>query len=100
MAGFQAISERPAEAQVAEHPAAAAQAAAVPAHATRLVLIALKALSERALVALSNLFSLLLAGSVFWLAYTALPGPTTQQITVVGLYGVFVLALHLVKRKV
>lgn len=67
--------------------------------AGRLLGIALMALSERAVVAVASLFSLMLAGSVWWLAMSISTSPSNPQLLSLGLYGAFVLALHVVKRK-
>lgn len=67
--------------------------------AQRLIILALKTLSQRALVAISNLFTILMCGSAFWLWYVTLPNPTTYQLIGLGLYGALIIALHLVKRR-
>ena len=85
-------------------PAMPAEAAAVARDAfdsrwTDLLALSLKALSQRALVALSSLFTLLVAASAFWLWLSVLPAPTPLQLVGVGGYAVFVLALEFVRRK-
>lgn len=70
----------------------------VQAAATQMMVIALKALSQRALVALSNLFMLLTAASVFALWYSAPANPSIAEIVSRALYALFVLALNIVKR--
>ena len=67
--------------------------------ATAMLLLGLKALSQRALVALSNLFTLLTCVSAFVLWQDVLPNPNSYQLTGLGLYGAFILLLHLVLRK-
>jgi flagellar biosynthesis protein FliP len=67
--------------------------------ATRLLLTALAALSQRAVVAIASLFSLVLAGSVFWLALSVAQAPTDRQIGVLALYAAFVVVLHVVRRR-
>lgn len=67
--------------------------------ATEALLLGLKALSQRTLVALGNLFTILSVISVFILWYCALPAPNTYQIVLLGIYAAFILLLHLVKRK-
>jgi hypothetical protein len=103
MSGFrvvgdtEVVSEAEAPRQVGlQTPSPAQQQAA---QATRLILTALAALSQRAVVALAALFSLALAASVFWLALTVSQTPTDRQIGVLALYAGFVLALHAVKRR-
>ena len=61
--------------------------------------MALRTLSQKTAVALASLFSLLLAGSAFWIFLTVLGEPTVLQLVGAGMYAVFVLSLHLVKRR-
>lgn len=61
--------------------------------------MALRSLSQKSLVALASLFSLLLAGSVFWLFMAVLPNPSVLQLTGLGGYCAFVLALHMVRKR-
>lgn len=65
---------------------------------TQMLLLGLKALSQRALVALSACFTLLTVASAFALWWRVLPEPSVFQLVGLGLYGVFVLAVHLVRR--
>ena len=62
--------------------------------ATSVLLTALTALSKRTVVALSNLFSLLTIASAFTLWYIVLPNPSIPQLVGLGLYGLFILAMH------
>lgn len=71
--------------------------AALTSAATDAVFLALRALSQRTLVALSSLFTLLTAGSVWYLWLQVLPSPTTAQLEAAGAYSVFVLFLHLIR---
>lgn len=64
-----------------------------------LLLLALKALSQRALVAATNSVTLLGLGSVFWLAGAVLEEPTILRLVCLGMYGAFVLALRAVWRR-
>lgn len=67
-----------------------------------LLLLALKALSQRTLVALAALQTLLAIGSVLFLAYSVLskPAPSIIQVTGVAIYAAFVLvALWLSNRR-
>lgn len=66
--------------------------------ATAVLLLSLKALSQRALVALSNLFCLLSVGSVFWL-FMSIPAPNPNQLVELAMYGVFVLAANWITRR-
>ncbi len=63
-----------------------------------LLRVGLKALSQRALVALSALFTLLTVGSTFWL-YMAVQNPNTMQLIELGLYAAFVLAINLIVKR-
>lgn len=67
--------------------------------AVTMLTMSLKALSQKAIEAISKLFSLVLAGSVFFLAWSAMPNPTYYQITLFSLYAVFILSLHLVRKR-
>lgn len=67
--------------------------------ALEMILLGLKTLSQRTIVAFAQLFSTLTCFSVFWLFYTVLPSPTVNQLVGLFLYGIFVLALHLVRKK-
>ena len=97
MAGFQVVSEQEeAEAQVIAHPSANDGAAKIAAEG---VMLALRALSQRALVALSTLFTAAGLLSAFWLWSTVLPSPTDRQLIGVSLYGIFLLALEIVRRR-
>ena len=73
--------------------------AALTEAATRAVFLALKALSQRTIVALANLFTLLTAGSVCYLWLQVLPEPNIMQVQSVSIYSVFILLLHLVIRR-
>lgn len=67
--------------------------------ATTMLLLGLKTLSQRAIVSLGQLFTLLTCASAFILWQDTLPNPSTQQLVGLGLYGAFVLLLHVVRRK-
>lgn len=56
------------------------------------VMLALKTLSQRTVVALAALRTLLMVGSVFWVALS-LPHPDTYQLSLLGIYSAFVLAV-------
>lgn len=72
---------------------------AVPSQATVMLQIALTALSQRAVVALASLFSVLLAGSVFALYWKVLPEPSINSLVGLGLYSLFIVALHVVRMR-
>jgi hypothetical protein len=60
---------------------------------TAMFMMALGALSKRALVALASMFSLLTAGSAFWLWFLT-PKPDVYQIVSLTIYSIFILALN------
>ena len=75
------------------------QQAAAPAWTAQALTIALTALSQRALIALASLFSILLAASVFALYWKVLPNPSTESLIGLGLYSVFIIGLHVVRAR-
>lgn len=60
--------------------------------------MAISALSKRALVALASLFTLLTVGSAFWL-WWCIPDPNTNQIIALSIYALFVLAANWIVRR-
>jgi hypothetical protein len=60
--------------------------------------LALKALSQRALVAATDLFSLLTISSAFWL-WWSIPAPNDRQIISLTLYGLLILAINWIVRR-
>ena len=60
--------------------------------------MALAALGQRALLALSACFTLLTVGSAFWLWFLT-PTPTDRQIVSLTIYAVFVLAINIIVRR-
>lgn len=81
--------------------AAAKRAAAERAHlqaqhhaATQMLMMGIKALSQKFIVALSRFFTLATAGSAFYMWYLALPTLDTQKIVGLTIYSAFVLALN------
>ena len=60
--------------------------------------LALKALSQRALVAIADLFTLLTVGSAFWL-WASIPAPNDRQIIALSIYACFVLAANYIVRR-
>ena len=82
-------------------PAAPARArAGIDAHALALVLLAVKTLSQRALVAFGQVAVVGALASVWWLFYDAIPAnPTVNQLVGLTLYGVFVLVGLFARRR-
>jgi hypothetical protein len=65
--------------------------------AVRLLQIALIALSQRALIAAADLFTLLTVASAFWL-WWSIPAPNDRQIIALSIYALFVLAANWIVR--
>lgn len=63
-----------------------------------LLRVGLKALSQRTLIALSALFTLLTVGSAFWL-FMSIHEPNTMQLIQIGMYAAFVLAINLIVKR-
>lgn len=74
-------------------PSKSAQAAIITS-----LLLALKAISQRAFIALLDLFSLITAGAAFWLFYS-FDTPTVYQIVHASIFAVFVLAINWIVRQ-
>ena len=67
--------------------------------AASMVALGLKALSQRALAATKDVFTLLSVGSAFWL-WNSIPNPSPTQIISLGLYALFILAANVIVRRV
>jgi hypothetical protein len=74
------------------------QARADHAAATKVLLLAIAALSKRMVVAIADLFTLLTVGSVFWL-FISIPDPNSMQLIQLGGYCLFVLAANWIVRR-
>ena len=61
--------------------------------AASMLLASLRALSQRTIIAVSNLFVLATAASAFWLWLVTLPNPSIQQLVGLALYGILVLSV-------
>ena len=72
---------------------------AAPAWTAQALTIALQALSQRALIAIASLFSILLAASVFALYWKVLPNPSPESLIGLALYSVFIIGLHVVRAR-
>lgn len=66
---------------------------------TSLLFVSLRALSQRAIIALGNLFMAASAASAWWLFYVTLPDPSPQKLIGLALYGGFILALNFMLRR-
>ena len=63
------------------------------------LVLALTALSQRAIDAISRLFTLLTVASVFVLWYVAPPEPSIYQLVKLGAYAAFILGVNLIVRR-
>jgi hypothetical protein len=55
-------------------------------------------LSQRALAALSSLFTLVTVASAWWL-WKSMPEPTVLQVVSLSIYAVFILAINWIARR-
>jgi hypothetical protein len=69
-------------------------AQALQREAITMMFLALKTMSQKSLIALSNLFTMATAGSVFAVWLTIISDVTDRQIIAASIYSVFVLALN------
>jgi hypothetical protein len=79
-------------------PPPAPKTSAIDWGALQLLGVALTALSQRALVALGQCFTLLTVASAFYLWYLT-PEPTDRQIVSLAIYAVFVLVVNVIVRR-
>jgi len=63
-----------------------------------LLLLAIKTLGQRALVAITDLFTLITVASA-WFLWWITPDPTVLQIAKLSIYAVFVLAANVIVRR-
>jgi len=66
--------------------------------AIQMMMMALGALSQRAVIALAACFTLLTVGSAFWL-WMSIPDPNPNQIVSLTIYAVLVLAINIIVRR-
>ena len=66
--------------------------------ASDVLLLALKTVSQRAIIGLWGLFSLATVISVFWLWFVT-PDPNPNQLIKLAMYGAFVLAVNWIVRR-
>ena len=69
------------------------------AQARKLLFTALQALQQRALTAITNLFSLVLVGLVWLLTARIMDDPTQNKLIGVGGFAVFCLCLDIIRRR-
>ena len=82
-------------------PEPATSAAPQPDHSAAIeaLVLRMQALSQRALIALANLFPLITALTVFWASLAILRDPTTPQLVGLGMYALFILAINVIVRR-
>ena len=61
--------------------------------------LGLKTLSQRAIAATKDVFTLLSTGSIFWV-WTSIPDPTTTQIVSHSIYAAVILIANVIVRRV
>lgn len=64
-----------------------------------MLLLALKTMSQRAVAAVADLFTLATVGSAFWLSLSISEAPNTYQLVLSASYDVFVLAANWIVRR-
>ena len=67
--------------------------------AAQALVMILTGLSQKALIAISNLFTMVALFSAWWLWHGVLVSPTLLQLVGIGLYATFILILEVVRRK-
>ena len=93
--GFQVIDEADATASTPD-PSTADQ---ITKFNTQLLLLSLKALSQRAIVTLGNLMTIGLVASAWVLWRSVLGNPTGLQLTGLGMYAFFVFLIDVARRR-
>jgi hypothetical protein len=66
---------------------------------TQLLLLSLRAVSQRAVTAVSHLFTLLVVAGTGALWWHVLPEPTVLQLVGLGMWALFVLAVEWIRRR-
>lgn len=61
-----------------------------------ILLLLLKPLTQRTIIALASLYSLATCASVFFLAYLIIPFDTVFKLVALSIYAVFVLAINVI----
>lgn len=64
----------------------------------QLLLLSLRVASQRAVTAVSHLFTGAMVGSALLLWWTVLPAPTTLQLVGLAMWGCFILAVECIRR--
>ena len=66
---------------------------------TALLMLSLRALSQRALTAASTLFTGIAVGSAWLLWQSVLPNPSNAQLVGLGMYAGFICAIEILRRR-
>ncbi|HSV26236.1 MAG TPA: hypothetical protein VLJ17_24830 [Xanthobacteraceae bacterium] len=66
--------------------------------AENMLMLALRALSQRAIAAIADLFTIVTVSSAWWL-WASTPDPNVHQIVSLTVYALFVLAVNTIVRK-
>lgn len=85
--------------EIYDHADAEKGAPTIDGAATQMLVFALKALGQKTIVAIGNLYALATLLSTFFLFYIVLPNPSGNQLVGLGLYAAFVLTLNWVRGK-
>jgi hypothetical protein len=96
---FEQVGEREVASEVVPHPAAASQTAKKESAAFDVLMLSLKALSQKTVVALSTCFTGMALLSAWLLWYEILPNPAPTQLIGVAGYAVFILLLEWIRRR-
>jgi len=85
--------------EIPDAPEQTATERAAASFAANAITLGLKVLSQRAIAATRDIFTLLSVGSGFWL-WNSIPDPSTTQIISLSLYAVFILTANVIVRRV
>ena len=85
--------------EIPDVPEQSASEKAAASFAANAITLGLKVLSQRAIAATKDIFTLLSIGSVFWI-WQSVPEPTTTQITSHTIYAMIILAANVIVRRV
>ncbi|MFA5897725.1 MAG: hypothetical protein WC829_01300 [Hyphomicrobium sp.] len=85
--------------EIPDHPETPAAESKAAAFAASAIALGLKTLSQRAIAATKDVFTLLSIGSVFWI-WCSVPDPNTAQIWSHSIYALVILAANVIVRRV
>lgn len=92
------MPDEPARKPLFEVVGAVDEAPPKPTRDVAMLKLGLTALSQRAVAAVADLFTLVTVGSAFWLCMS-IQNPNTYQLVEIGMYAVFVLAANWIVRR-